>query len=162
MDATPATSAYCRRQHTEQLIPGVSDKKLELDLPSIGDRIRQLREHRELSQEALARAVHAKSSSDVSRWERGLVAPRAENLLRLADALGVSVDYLLGGETASSNGASEALKTFLETPIGQEAVKRGWTSQLRRLSPPKGVEVEQYRHLVLALLDKEHVGKKPT
>jgi transcriptional regulator with XRE-family HTH domain len=57
--------------------------------------IRQLRRDRELSQEALANAagIHPKHLSEI---ERGNKDPRATTLVRLAEALGVTVGDLYG------------------------------------------------------------------
>ena len=38
------------------------------------------------------------SPSSVSQWESGEKRPRRDNLKKLADVLGVSVEYLLGNE----------------------------------------------------------------
>lgn len=61
----------------------------------IGTRIRARREELGLTQEDLANAA-GKRQCDISRWERG-VTPGAAHALGLADALGVSVRWLLTG-----------------------------------------------------------------
>lgn len=61
----------------------------------IGENIRKTREMQGLSQEELAElaALHRVT---LARYESGKVEPGAQQLGRIADALGVSVDVLLG------------------------------------------------------------------
>lgn len=53
-----------------------------------------LRKRKGLTQEALAARLGV-STSAVGNWEAGLRRPRYENLRRLAQVLGVSVDELM-------------------------------------------------------------------
>lgn len=67
------------------------------DAPLIGQRIRAARTRRGLTQKALARRLDEfKDTNDISRWENGRHTPDLENLVKLAIALSVSSDYLLG------------------------------------------------------------------
>ena len=59
------------------------------------ERLREWRLKRGLTQEGLARKAGVPTVS-VSHFETGHRFPNAESLRRLADALGVSADYLLG------------------------------------------------------------------
>ncbi len=63
------------------------------ELLALGGAIRHLRRERELSQEALAYAagVHPKHVSEIERANKD---PRATTVVRLADALGVTVAEL--------------------------------------------------------------------
>ena len=58
-------------------------------------RLRAARELRELTQEALADRASLQPSA-ISHFESGTRKPSFDNLRRLADALEVSTDYLLG------------------------------------------------------------------
>ena len=60
---------------------------------TLGERIKRLRMERGWSQTQLARKldVHPKQ---VSGWERGAHTPTTDALIRVAEALGVSLDYL--------------------------------------------------------------------
>jgi transcriptional regulator with XRE-family HTH domain len=60
------------------------------------DRLKQLRKQRDLSQAQLADAVGV-HQNHIGRYERGESQPSADALRRLADALGVSTDYLIEG-----------------------------------------------------------------
>jgi transcriptional regulator with XRE-family HTH domain len=59
------------------------------------ERLRQWRRKRGFTQEELAKRAEVPTIS-VSHFETGHRFPNAESLRRLADALGVSADYLLG------------------------------------------------------------------
>ena len=67
---------------------------MAIDYESIGRRIKYYRAERQLSQEALADAVHA-TSVYISYIESGSRAPSLETLLNVANALDVSADDLL-------------------------------------------------------------------
>lgn len=70
------------------------------------DRLKAARERRGLSQTDLAKLTGLQPSA-VSHFETGNRAPSFDNLKRLADALGVSIDYLLG-RSASPDVATPA------------------------------------------------------
>jgi hypothetical protein len=62
---------------------------------SIGTRIRAARDARGWTQFQLG-IVLGRRDTEVSRWERGALTPRAAAIAEVALALGVSADYLLG------------------------------------------------------------------
>ena len=68
------------------------------------ERLRTAREFRELSQSELANRAHLQASA-VSHFETGTRKPSFDNLKRLADALRVSTDYLLGRTTEMEGSA---------------------------------------------------------
>lgn len=65
------------------------------DLPIFRERLLLARRRAGLSQGELAQRT-AMYGSDISKMERGRMLPTAPRLRRLAEALGVSADYLLG------------------------------------------------------------------
>lgn len=69
------------------------------------DRLRITRELRKLSQAELAQKAGLQPSA-ISHFETGRRSPSFDNLKRLADSLGVSMDYLFGrtDEPAGSGG----------------------------------------------------------
>lgn len=69
----------------------------ELDLLEMGQRIIERRKKLHLTQEALAEKGDM-TTQFVSYAEAGKRAMRAENLLKVSQALGVSADYLLTGD----------------------------------------------------------------
>jgi transcriptional regulator with XRE-family HTH domain len=70
-------------------------------MPSVGDRVREAREKRGLTQEKLAERTGL-SKGFLSDVENGNSDISSENLLKVADALGANLDYLLRGEAPRS------------------------------------------------------------
>lgn len=64
-------------------------------LPEVGQKIKQLRNQRKLSQEMLGKRIGV-SKSVISSYENGVHSPPYDVLTRLAQVFGVSTDYLLG------------------------------------------------------------------
>lgn len=62
-------------------------------MTEVGERIRTLRESRELTQGYVAREVHV-SQPAVSQWERGLKIPSTPTQYRLADLFHVQRSWL--------------------------------------------------------------------
>jgi transcriptional regulator with XRE-family HTH domain len=69
------------------------------DMRSLGRRIRQLRGF-DVTQEEFARKLGI-SQSQLSKYERGKVAPPADVLIRIKEQFRVSIDWLLTGEPES-------------------------------------------------------------
>ena len=95
-----------RAYHTRQF--GVYEIVMpESRRPSVifPDRLRMAREHRKLSQGELAERAGLQASA-VSHFETAGRKPSFDNLRRLADALNVSTDYLLG-RTAEMEGSAK-------------------------------------------------------
>ena len=61
-------------------------------------RLRELRKQKDLSQADLGKLVGL-HYTHVGRYERGVSRPSADTLHRMADALGVTGDYLMEGTT---------------------------------------------------------------
>jgi len=75
-------------------------------MPSAGDRIREIREAKRLTQDQLAEKTGISKGflSDVENGKRNI---SSEYLLRIANALNASVDYLLRGTAQPSAGSGE-------------------------------------------------------
>ncbi len=65
-----------------------------------GERVRRLRIERGWTQEQLARQADL-SKSAISEAESAATQPRGQNLVRIASALGASIDFLLTGQERS-------------------------------------------------------------
>jgi transcriptional regulator with XRE-family HTH domain len=63
--------------------------------PNIDERLRSLLGARSMTQEELATKI-GRQPRTVSNWLSGGTQPRAEDIVLLADAFGVSADFLLG------------------------------------------------------------------
>ncbi len=70
-------------------------------MATIGDRIREIREKRKMTQDQLAEAAKISKGflSDVENNKRNI---SSQGLLRVANSLGASVEYLLRGEIKES------------------------------------------------------------
>ena len=67
----------------------------------VADRIKFLREQKEMSQSALAKQLGITRSS-VNAWEMGISVPSTPYIVELAGIFKVSTDYLLCVDTSSS------------------------------------------------------------
>jgi transcriptional regulator with XRE-family HTH domain len=70
-----------------------------MDLGKLGQRIKQKREKRKLSQSDIAKALGL-SAQAVSKWERGENAPDIVVLSPLSRLLGISIEWILTGNQA--------------------------------------------------------------
>ena len=73
-------------------------------MTTLGQRIKEHRRRAGMSQEALARRMDV-SRQAVTKWESGQSAPSTENLFRLAELFGTTVDLLLPSEGADAPAA---------------------------------------------------------
>ena len=89
-------------------------------MPSVGDRIREIREAKRLTQDKVAEVTGISKGfiSDVENNKRNV---SSEYLLRIANALGASVDYLLRGP---SEGAAANTEPVVIPPELSEAAQR--------------------------------------
>lgn len=78
---------------------------------SFGDRLRKIREDKGLSQSELAHKTGFQPSA-ISHFESGRRSPSFENLKRLADALSVTIDFLLGRESEPKSAGPIAEQLF--------------------------------------------------
>lgn len=73
---------------------------------TLGDRIRVARARLRVSQAELARKIGI-STTAMNAIESGGADPRASRITKIAEALGVSTDYLLGHKTKDEEGERE-------------------------------------------------------
>ena len=85
--------------------------------PELSERLKQLRRQKNLSQQELGDKAQV-HYSHIGRYERGQSKPSTDTLRLLADALGVSSDYLLDGSTSQAAKATfedrDLLRQFQE------------------------------------------------
>jgi transcriptional regulator with XRE-family HTH domain len=70
-------------------------------MTTFGKRIQELRKQRGWSQPELAKKIGT-SGAIIGRYERGQMTPSIEVARKLADAFGVTVDYLVGADSLPS------------------------------------------------------------
>lgn len=75
------------------------------------ERLRTTREAKNLSQTALAERCGLQPSA-ISHFETGRRLPSFDNLKRLADALGVTIDYLLGRSDEMRSSGTQSQEFF--------------------------------------------------
>lgn len=63
-----------------------------------GSRIESLRASKGISQLELAKMLGYKSDSTISKWESGASIPTGTKIVKLAQVLGTSTDYILFGD----------------------------------------------------------------
>ncbi|WP_425409960.1 helix-turn-helix domain-containing protein [Hyphococcus sp.] len=83
---------------------------------SIGDRIRQARKAKGLSQSDLALRVGV-SQPAIANWESGIHDPRRLTLAKLADALGAPLDWLAAGDRSMTESDKHAAAAYIRRPV---------------------------------------------
>jgi transcriptional regulator with XRE-family HTH domain len=66
------------------------------------EKLRELRKQNNYSQEELANLLDI-SRQSVSKWESGISMPDLENVIKISDLFGVSIDYLLKDRKSDSD-----------------------------------------------------------
>ena len=61
-----------------------------------GQRLKELRKSKRITQKELANMLHLSDKSSISRYEKGQNRPQFDVITKIADILNVSSDYLLG------------------------------------------------------------------
>ena len=105
----------------------------ELNYKAIGQRIRQVRQEKHITQEKLGELC-ALSTAHIGHIERGTRIPSLQTVFHIASALGVSIDYLL-----------------LDAAKGPEAV---FSAIRARIQGKNTAKVEAFLNIVKALADK--------
>lgn len=78
---------------------------------TVGDRIRQLRQARGLTQDGLGVLVHV-DGRQISRYENGKVKPTGKILRRFADAFGVELEEILPAPTSQPAAAFQDIELY--------------------------------------------------
>ena len=89
---------------------------------SIGDRISELRNEKNLSQNQLAKLMEV-SRQAVSKWETGQSVPDSLNLIKLADILETDIEYLTTGRQVVPTRPPVVIKT-VETVEVEKVVEK--------------------------------------
>lgn len=85
---------------------------MEMMLMELNEKLQNLRKENHLSQEKIAELVGV-SRQSVSKWEVGLSKPDTNNLIRLADIYGVSLDELIGTAESTEQLHSQNVKPYI-------------------------------------------------
>lgn len=87
--------------HTRGIM-SLTNRSYKMDKKCFGKQLQKYRERAGYSQEKLAEKIDC-STIFISYIERGVKSPGLDTLIRLANALDISVDLLLGSELLSYN-----------------------------------------------------------
>jgi len=96
---------------------------------TLGERIKECRQNVDLSQEKVAELVGV-SRQAVTKWEANQTAPSTENLFKLAEIFGTTVDFILTSDGPGPN-----------SPANRYITCRRWNRRrLPRLGETSGKE----------------------
>ena len=90
-------------------------------MTSIGERIYDLRNRNNMSQGNLADKLDV-SRQTISKWENNMCLPEAEKLLQLSEIFGVSIDYIMKGES-DTNPTQEPVYIYVKDPDSESSSK---------------------------------------
>ena len=82
---------------------------------SIGKRITKLRNALKMTQEELAEKLDV-SRQSIFKWEKDLVIPEMDNIIRLSKVFNVSLEYLVNGKKEFKNKVT--IKDYLLLALG--------------------------------------------
>ena len=119
------------------------------------ERLRVARTQRQLSQEGLAKRANLQPSA-ISHFETGTRKPSFDNLRRLADALEVTTDYLLGrvDEMQETAGADRLHRHLNQLSTAGTAASRTAIRTATTRTRPSTANIDQRRTTMLQ--DREH------
>ena len=90
-------------------------------MTSIGERIYDLRNRNNMSQGNLADKLDV-SRQTISKWENNMCLPEAEKLLQLSEIFGVSIDYIMKGES-DTHPTQEPVYIYVKDPESESNSK---------------------------------------
>ena len=99
----------------------------------LGSKIREYRRNAGMSQEKLAELVGV-SRQAVTKWEADQSAPSTENLFRLADVFGITVDMMLTEDKAEKSSLAEQVYRLYQADEEKKAVLKMQTRKRNILS----------------------------
>ena len=106
----------------------------------LNERIKMLREDRELNQRDFAKLIGV-SQQTVASWETGRTSPDKDMLIKLSEFFSVSVDYLLKGKHITGN------KRILSVKLEQFLEKYSLLNDEERITVETVLDIEVNRHL---------------
>ena len=86
---------------------------------TVGEKIQKYRKNLDLSQEELGQKLLV-SRQTISLWEKDQTVPTIDNLMRLSDIFGISVDEILNSENKEQNAEIQPNESYRFTFLKQE------------------------------------------
>lgn len=108
------------------------------------NRIKLLRSKKKLTQIELARMLGV-AQNTLSTWENGRYEPDIASTIKLADFFGVSIDYLMGRDEQSKNGAKHLAEKLALNDGGKGIEETRIYNEL--------MNNERYRNFASGMLD---------
>ena len=90
--------------------------EIAADARLIGERIKQARKSRGLSQVDLARRIGV-SQPAIANWESGIHDPRRLTLAKLAETLDAPLDWLAAGDRSAAESDKHAAAAYIRRPV---------------------------------------------
>lgn len=123
-----------------------------------GERLRELRLKRGLTQEALAKRLGFVKST-ISQWESGNRVPSEDVLRQIAEIFGVSVDYLIGYSDIpdTAERISDAISSDPELANFWKEIKRRTTLKLllKQVKDLPDEDIKKIIRIIKAIEDEE-------
>jgi len=107
-------------------------------MPTVGERVREVRQAKRLTQDQLAEKTRM-SKGFISDLENGNRNVSSEYLLRIANALGASVDFLLRGSVDSTDVTKAPIIIPPELSAAAERLKLSYADTLELLEAHRSV-----------------------
>lgn len=107
-------------------------------MPTVGERVREVRQAKRLTQDQLAEKTRM-SKGFISDLENGNRNVSSEYLLRIANVLGASVDFLLRGSVDSTDVAKAPIIIPPELSAAAERLKLSYADTLELLEAHRSV-----------------------
>ena len=107
-------------------------------MASVGDRIRETREHKGINQDRLAEKANI-SKGFLSDIENGKRNPSSDNLLRIANVLGASLDYLMKGETQEEHQTTRPVQIPPELSTAAQQLNLSFSQTIALLDAHRSV-----------------------
>lgn len=131
---------------------------MAFDPVAFGERLRQAREQKRMTQNDLAIRSGVKRVMTISDYENGRrKKPDLETLARVAETLGVTLEWLMDGDSgqarveASENPDPQALRDFLDSPFGDDVTPEE-LERLRAIPMDGGKPtVRAYHHALMMI-----------
>jgi transcriptional regulator with XRE-family HTH domain len=79
---------------------------------SLGERIKERRKEKRLTQKKLADLLGGIDDSTISKWESNIYEPDANTINKLSEIFSVSADYLISGQEKAVEKTSTAFHDF--------------------------------------------------
>lgn len=104
-------------------------------------RLKELRERRGLSQYGLADQLHC-AQSNIGGWEAGTRETDFKTLCKLSDFFGVSVDYLIGHDSAEPTPEERAAGVVDTLPVNLTAIEDDLVALFREIGQKRGKDIQ--------------------